>query len=82
MCECRTAVGTSEALQRVRTQVSGVDSIRAAHTNVGLQQVPTRFCNTQMQDSDVDGIQAARRNIGQQWVATKHCNAYERRSTM
>jgi len=38
-------VCTNEVLQRVRTQVSGVDGRRAARTNVGQQWVPTRFCN-------------------------------------
>ena len=45
MYECRTLVCTNEVLQRVRTQVSGVDCLRAARTNVGQQCVPTRFCN-------------------------------------
>ena len=45
MYERRTAKGTNEVLQRVRTQVDNVDGRRAAHTNVGQQWVPTRFYN-------------------------------------
>ena len=36
---------TNEVLKRLRTQVSGVDSIRAARTNVGQQGIPRRSCN-------------------------------------
>ena len=36
---------TNEVLQRVRTQVTDVDGLRAAPTNVGQQGIPTKFCN-------------------------------------
>jgi len=38
-------VGTNELLQRVQTQVSGIDGIQAVRTNVGQQSVPTKLCN-------------------------------------
>jgi len=38
-------VGTNKLLQCVQTQVSSIDRIRAARTNVGQQWVPTKLCN-------------------------------------
>jgi len=46
-------VCTNEVLQRVRMQVSGVDCIQAARTNVGQQWVPTSFCNAYKRRSAV-----------------------------
>ena len=45
MYECWTVVCTNDVLQCVRRQVSDVDGIRGARTNVGQWWVPTRFCN-------------------------------------
>jgi len=60
-------VRTNEVLQRVRTQASGVDSIRAARGNVV---------------SGNGGRRAACTNVGQRCVSTRFCNMYKRRSAM
>jgi len=67
MYECRTAVGTGEVLQRVRTQVSGVDDRRGACTNVA---------------SGNGGRRVACTNVGERCVPTRFCNPYERRSAV
>jgi len=60
-------VRTDEVLQRVRTQVSGVDGSRGARTNVA---------------SGNGGRRAACTTVGQRCVPTRFCNAYERRSAV
>jgi len=67
MYECRTAVCTDEVLQRVRTQVSGVDGRRGARTNV---------------TSGNGGRRAVCTNVGQLCEPTRFCDTYERRSAV
>jgi len=64
---CRTAVGSNEVLQRVRTQVDDVDGRRAACTNVA---------------SGNGGSRAACTNVRPWCVPTRFCNAYECRSVV
>jgi len=67
MYQCRTAVGSNEVLQRVRTQVDNVDGRRVARTNVA---------------SGNGGRRAACTNVGQWCVPTRFCNVYECRSAV